>query len=77
MTQQFISNPDYIVPVEIENQYHNVYVLKRPGVDEFLRKMGELYEIVIFTASVAKVNIFQQPSIRRSYEIEKFNTVVF
>lgn len=51
---KFISNPDYIVPVEIENQYHNVYVLKRPGVDEFLRKMGELYEIVIFTASVAK-----------------------
>jgi hypothetical protein len=34
-----------------------VYVLKRPGVDEFLRRMGELYEIVVFTASVAKVNI--------------------
>ncbi|KAI9287788.1 HAD-like domain-containing protein [Umbelopsis sp. AD052] len=51
---KFISNPDYIVPVEIENQYHNVYVLKRPGVDEFLKVMGQLYEIVIFTASVAK-----------------------
>ncbi|GAB5589333.1 hypothetical protein Unana1_04233 [Umbelopsis nana] len=51
---KFISNPDYIVPVEIENQYHNVYVLKRPGVDEFLRQMGQLYEIVVFTASVAK-----------------------
>lgn len=25
---------DYIVPVEIENQAHNVYVIKRPGVDE-------------------------------------------
>ena len=25
---------DYIVPVEIENQNHNVYVIKRPGVDE-------------------------------------------
>jgi RNA polymerase II subunit A small phosphatase-like protein len=44
------------VPVEIENQYHNVYVLKRPGVDEFLKIMGQLYEIVVFTASVAKVN---------------------
>ncbi|CAO3683191.1 unnamed protein product [Umbelopsis ramanniana] len=51
---KFISNPDYIVPVEIENQYHNVYVLKRPGVDEFLKIMGQLYEIVVFTASVAK-----------------------
>lgn len=24
----------------------------RPGTEEFLRKMGELYEIVVFTASV-------------------------
>ena len=28
-----IHQPDYIVPVEIENQTHNVYVIKRPGVD--------------------------------------------
>lgn len=34
---------------------HNVYVLKRPGVDEFMRKMGEIYEIVVFTASLSKV----------------------
>ena len=43
------------MPVEIDNQYHNVYVLKRPGVDEFMRKMGEIYEIVVFTASLSKV----------------------
>ncbi|KAI8388817.1 HAD-like domain-containing protein [Radiomyces spectabilis] len=49
-----IPNPDFIVPVEIDNQYHNVYVLKRPGVDEFMRKMGERYEIVVFTASLSK-----------------------
>ncbi|KAI0339826.1 NIF-domain-containing protein [Trametopsis cervina] len=46
--------PDYIVPVEIENNWHNFYVLKRPGVDNFLRKMGDLYEVVVFTASLAK-----------------------
>jgi RNA polymerase II subunit A small phosphatase-like protein len=49
-----IPNPDYVIPVQIENQVHNVYVLKRPGVDEFLRAMGEIYEIAIFTASVGK-----------------------
>jgi len=49
-----IPNPDYVIPVHIENQIHNVYVLKRPGVDEFLRAMGDIYEIVIFTASVGK-----------------------
>lgn len=32
-----------------------VYVLKRPYVDEFLRRMGELFECVLFTASLAKV----------------------
>ena len=33
-----------------------VYVLKRPHVDEFLRKVGELFECVLFTASLAKVS---------------------
>lgn len=31
-----------------------VYVLKRPYVDEFLQRMGELFECVLFTASLAK-----------------------
>lgn len=33
-----------------------VYVLKRPYVDEFLQRMGELFECVLFTASLAKVS---------------------
>lgn len=51
---QPIPNADFIVPVEIDGTVHQVYVLKRPHVDEFLRKMGELYECVLFTASLAK-----------------------
>ena len=31
----------------------NIYVAKRPGVDEFLARMSELFELVIFTASLA------------------------
>lgn len=49
-----ISNADFIVPVEIDNVIHQVYVLKRPFVDEFLCRMGELFECVLFTASLAK-----------------------
>jgi len=49
-----ISNADFIVPVEIDGTIHQVYVLKRPHVDEFLRRVGELYECVLFTASLAK-----------------------
>ncbi|GJJ69771.1 carboxy-terminal domain RNA polymerase II polypeptide A small phosphatase [Entomortierella parvispora] len=51
---KLIPQADYVVPVEIDNQSHNVYVIKRPGVDTFLQKMGELYEVVIFTASLSK-----------------------
>jgi RNA polymerase II subunit A small phosphatase-like protein len=51
-----LSSADYIVPVEIESQVHNVYVIKRPGVDKFLTEMGKIYEIVVFTASLSKVS---------------------
>lgn len=36
--------------------FFQVYVLKRPHVDEFLKRMGELFECVLFTASLAKVS---------------------
>jgi len=49
-----ISNPDYIIPVEIEGTTHQVYVLKRPGVDQFMEKLGKMYEIVLYTASLSK-----------------------
>jgi RNA polymerase II subunit A small phosphatase-like protein len=49
-----IPNADFIIPVEIDNQIHQVYVLKRPGVDQFLKSMAERFEVVVFTASLAK-----------------------
>ncbi|KAK7472625.1 hypothetical protein VKT23_000738 [Stygiomarasmius scandens] len=49
-----IPHPDFIVPVEIEYHLHQFHVLKRPGVDLFLKEMGQLYEIVVFTASLSK-----------------------
>jgi carboxy-terminal domain RNA polymerase II polypeptide A small phosphatase len=33
----------------------NIYVGKRPHLDEFLEEMGKLFEIVIFTASLQRV----------------------
>jgi len=52
-----LHHADLTVPVEIEGQYHNVYVIKRPGVDQFMKRMGELYEVVVFTASLSKVSL--------------------
>ncbi|SHO77247.1 Similar to S.cerevisiae protein PSR2 (Plasma membrane phosphatase involved in the general stress response) [Malassezia sympodialis ATCC 42132] len=51
---KMVPNADFVVPVEIEGIVHNVYVIKRPGVDEFMRLMGQIYEIVVFTASLNK-----------------------
>lgn len=54
---QVLDRADFTIPVEIEGQYHNIYVIKRPGVDQFMKRVGELYEVVVFTASVSKVGI--------------------
>ncbi|KAJ2160476.1 hypothetical protein GGF46_002238 [Coemansia sp. RSA 552] len=48
-----VDQPDYVVPVVLEGQEHSVYVVKRPGVDEFISVMGQFYEVVVFTASLS------------------------
>ena len=55
LLSQPVANADFIVPVEIDGVIHQVYVLKRPHVDKFLKRMGEMFECVLFTASLAKV----------------------
>lgn len=49
-----IMDPDFIIPVEIEGRIVDVYVLKRPLMDEFLAAVGNIYEVVVFTASLSK-----------------------
>jgi hypothetical protein len=62
-TAQVLERADFTIPVEIEGQYHNIYVIKRPGVDQFMKRVGELYEVVVFTASVSKVSlVYSRPS---------------
>ena len=57
-SSKILHQADFTIPVEIEGQYHNVYVIKRPGVDQFMKRVGELYEVVVFTASVSKVRLY-------------------
>ncbi|KAI9325949.1 hypothetical protein DFJ73DRAFT_965456 [Zopfochytrium polystomum] len=49
-----VLNCDFVVPVEIDGTVHRFYVLKRPGVDEFMRRVGSQFEVVVFTTSLAK-----------------------
>ena len=52
--QPFDVPSDIILKIELENELHDIHVMVRPGVSEFLKTMGKIYEIVIFTASVSK-----------------------
>lgn len=49
-----VASADFVIPVEIEGRVIDVYVLKRPYVDEFLKAVGERFEVVVFTASLGK-----------------------
>ena len=50
----FSDPSDVVIQIELENELHDIHVMVRPGVKEFLEKMSNIYEIVIFTASVSK-----------------------
>jgi len=47
-----IPSPDLIVPCVLNHQHFKVYIRKRPGVERFLAKVGLLFEVVVFTASM-------------------------
>jgi len=51
---QPVDKYDFLIPVEIDGNTYQVYVAKRPHVDEFLKEMGKVYEVVVFTASLSK-----------------------
>ena len=50
----FNTPSDVVINIEIENELHDIHVLVRPGVKEFLEKMSKKFEIIIFTASISK-----------------------
>ena len=49
-----VPDPDYVIPVEIDAKIQDVFVRKRPHVDHFMAMVGKKFEVVVFTASLAK-----------------------
>ena len=49
-----VQNPDYVIPIELEGRIQDIYVLKRPFCDEFLHRVCQLFEVVLYTASLGK-----------------------
>ncbi|KAK9031150.1 hypothetical protein V6N11_032537 [Hibiscus sabdariffa] len=52
MTDPRPPNYDFIVTPFLNGVTMNFYVLKRPGVDEFLEAISKKYEVVVFTAGL-------------------------
>lgn len=42
---QPVENASFVISVVIEGIVHNVYVMKRPGCDEFMERLAEHYEV--------------------------------
>lgn len=49
-----INDADFEISIELDGSVYQVYVRKRPGVDEFMKWISDKFEVVIFTASLAK-----------------------
>ncbi|MCO5596455.1 hypothetical protein L7F22_050518 [Adiantum nelumboides] len=47
-----VTDFDFAIQVEMEMGLQTVFVLKRPGVEEFLRTMASLFEVIVFTAGL-------------------------
>ena len=45
---------DIVLEVEFDGILYNIYVLIRPGAENFIKKMSKFFEVVIFTASISK-----------------------
>lgn len=49
-----IDDADFEISIELDGATYQVFVRKRPGVDEFMKWIADKFEVVIFTASLAK-----------------------
>ena len=45
---------DIVLNVDFEGVMYNIYVLIRPDAELFIKSVGKLFEVVIFTASISK-----------------------
>jgi len=49
-----VPHADYVIPVEIDGKSVDVYVQKRPYLEEFMARIAPVFEVVVFTASLGK-----------------------
>jgi len=50
-TVEPVPDPDVVFPVDFNGVSYQVHVRKRPHLEEFLRRVSKMFEVVVFTAS--------------------------
>ena len=45
---------DLVLEVDFDGILYNIYVLIRPGAENFIKRMSKIFEIVVFTASISR-----------------------
>lgn len=48
---------DFSMPIMFEGEEYPIFIRKRPGLDQFLETIINIYEVVIFTASMPEYSI--------------------
>eukprot|EP01039_Chlorochromonas_danica_P008579 gene8579-9452_t len=51
---QPMDRASFMINIVIDGIAHNIYVMKRPGVDQFIQRLAQFYEIIVYTASLSK-----------------------
>lgn len=77
-----VSSADFVIDLELGQGIEKVYVQKRPGVDEFLEAVSDVYEVVIFTASLpsyanAVINLLDPERKRISHRLFRDSCVYY
>jgi len=59
---QYVSGVDLNITITLDGENYEVYVAKRPGVDQFLEHVAKEWEVIIFTASL---DLYANPVLNR------------
>lgn len=49
-----VDNADFVIDIDIDGDPMQVYVIKRPWLEYFIEQVGHVFEVIVFTASLAK-----------------------
>ena len=53
-TASFTEKSDITLNIDFDGIFYNIYILIRPGAENFIKRVSKYYEVITFTASISK-----------------------